>query len=241
MKQIEQLVRQWQLDLEDQSAEDVLEWAAAQFGSKAILASSLGAEDQVLTHMTAQFNIQLEIFTLDTGKLFSETYALLKRTEERYGITFKIYSPDATEVRNMLRTHGDTLFRRSIELRQLCCEIRKINPLKKALKNKSAWICGLRSDQSTTRQDLQSIEWDATNKLIKINPLAAWTANDVWNYIKRNKIPYNPLHDRGFPSIGCACCTRAVAPGEEIRAGRWWWEQPEHKECGLHKCHLQRA
>jgi phosphoadenosine phosphosulfate reductase len=201
---------------------------------RVVLASSLSIEDQVLTHMACAVTAKPRVFTLDTGRLFPETYEAMERTMQRYGFRYEVLAPDTRELEEMVRTHGPNLFNRSVELRKMCCAVRKINPLRRVLSTADAWICGLRTDQSVTRQSIQEVEWDETFGLCKINPLVDWTEQQVWEYIRRNKIPYNVLHDRGFSSIGCAPCTRAVKPGDSLRAGRWWWENPEHKECGLH-------
>lgn len=199
-----------------------------------VLASSLGIEDQVLTHLVCAVAARPRIFTLDTGRLFPETYETMERTMERYGFRYEVLTPDTQELEEMVRRHGPNLFYRSVELRKMCCAVRKTQPLRRVLSTADAWICGLRKEQSVTRHAVARIEWGGAFALCKINPLIDWTESQVWQYIRDNKIPYNPLHDQGYPSIGCAPCTRAVAPGEDIRAGRWWWEQPEHKECGLH-------
>lgn len=217
------------------STEEFLIALSSEFAGKIKFATSLGAEDQVITHMLAAGKIPIEIFTLDTGRMFYESYELIDKVQSRYGINIKIVFPDAGEVEKMVNEKGINLFYHSIENRKQCCGIRKIKPLRKALQGMSAWITGLRREQSPTRTDLQRVEWDAGNQLIKANPLLNWTENEVWEYIKKHKIPYNTLHDKGFPSIGCQPCTRAVLPGEDIRSGRWWWENPETKECGLHK------
>ncbi|UCD52583.1 MAG: phosphoadenylyl-sulfate reductase [Phycisphaerales bacterium] len=205
-----------------------------QFGDQVALASSLGAEDQVLTDMLCKICDKPRIFTLDTGRLPEETYEVITTTREKYGIAIDILFPDRQQVEEMVNAHGPNLFYESVEARQRCCRIRKIEPLKRVLSNLQAWICGLREEQSMTRTGLQRVEWDETFGLLKISPLADWTTTQVWDYIRANDVPYNRLHDQGYPSIGCAPCTRAVAAGEDIRSGRWWWEQPEHKECGLH-------
>ncbi len=199
-----------------------------------VLASSLSVEDQVLTHLVCAVTARPRIFTLDTGRLFPETYETMERTMQRYGFRYEVLAPDTRELEEMVRTHGPNLFYQSVELRKMCCAVRKTNPLRRVLSTADAWMCGLRREQSVTRQSTQKVEWDRTFGLCKINPLIDWTEQQVWEYIRANKIPYNALHDQGFPSIGCAPCTRAVKPGDDIRAGRWWWEQPEHKECGLH-------
>ncbi len=199
-----------------------------------VLASSLSIEDQVLTHLVCAVTARPRIFTLDTGRLFPETYETMERTMQRYGFRYEVLAPDTRELEEMVRTHGPNLFYGTVELRKMCCAVRKTNPLRRVLSTADAWMCGLRREQSVTRQSIRKVEWDRTFGLCKINPLIDWTEQQVWDYIRANKIPYNALHDRGFPSIGCAPCTRAVKPGDSLRAGRWWWEQPEHKECGLH-------
>ncbi|MDD4383928.1 MAG: phosphoadenylyl-sulfate reductase [Bacteroidales bacterium] len=205
------------------------------FGNKIALSTSLGIEDQVLTQMLIAINKEAEIFTLDTGRLFPETYDLIERTCSKYGINIKIFFPNHADVEEMVNKKGINLFYHSVANRKECCDIRKIRPLKRAFAGLDAWICGLRRDQSVTRSDMQLVEWDEANGLIKINPLIDWSEEDVWEYARENNVPYNILHDKGFPSIGCQPCTRAIEPGEDVRAGRWWWENPETKECGLHK------
>jgi phosphoadenosine phosphosulfate reductase len=216
------------------SAPEILSKALELFGSKITFATSLGAEDQVITYMLSKIDKSANIITLDTGRVFPETYDLLHRTINRYGIAIKSYSPDTTQLEEMVNTKGINLFYESIENRKLCCHVRKIVPLRRALHGKDAWITGLRREQSVTRTDLKIVEWDAANGLIKINPLLEWTETQVWDFIKEKDIPYNKLHDQGFPSIGCQPCTRAIEKGEDLRAGRWWWEMPDSKECGLH-------
>lgn len=220
--------------LKNSSPTEILEFAAQEFKSKIRFASSMGVEDQVITHIIAKEKIPVEIFTLDTGRMFHETYELIEKTEARYDITIKIYFPDATEVEDMVNAKGINLFYKSIENRKMCCGIRKIKPLKRALEGMNAWVTGLRREQSPTRNDMQVVEWDEANQLIKINPLLEWTEQQTWDFVNQHKIPYNALHDKGFPSIGCQPCTRAIQPGEDIRSGRWWWENPDTKECGLH-------
>ncbi len=217
------------------NAEDILQRVSDNCASKFVFASSLGLEDQVILDMIGRLNLDIDIFTLDTGRLFNETYELIVASEKRYGIKIKLYSPDACEVEEMISENGANLFKDSVELRKLCCRVRKLNPLSRALKEYKGWICGLRREQSPTRSELSSFEFDSFNEKVKINPLIDWSEKNVWDYIKKNNVPYNTLHDKGFLSIGCACCTRAVKDGEDLRAGRWWWENPEHKECGLHR------
>ncbi len=214
--------------------EELLEFFAKKFAGKVALASSMSAEDQVLTDMLCKIQPSVEIFTLDTGRLPQETYDLIDATNEKYGIRIKVMFPESPEVEAMLKAEGPNSFYKSIELRKQCCYVRKVLPLRRALSELEAWITGLRKAQSVTRDALERIEWDESNHLIKVNPLAEWTSQQVWDYIRANDVPYSKLHDQGYPSIGCAPCTRAIKPGEDERSGRWWWEQPEHKECGLH-------
>ncbi len=222
-------------ELEGKSAREILEWAHEAFADKVALASSFGAEDIVLIDLLARIDPHVRIFTLDTGRLPQETYKVMEEIREKYGVKIEIYFPDAKLVEEMVNAYGPNLFYKGVELRKLCCQVRKVEPLKRALKGLSAWICGLRREQSLTREKIKEIEIDEVHdSIIKINPLAHWTEGMVWNYIKACNLPYNKLHDKGYPSIGCAPCTRAIKPGEDIRAGRWWWEKPEQKECGLH-------
>lgn len=227
---------EWAASHKDAKPEDVIQAVAQKLGSREIaLASSFGAEDQILTDIIRSSFSDIQIFTIDTGRLPQETYDCMQKTQEKYGFKYEVLMPDADPVAKLISEHGPNLFYGSIELRKECCRLRKIVPLKSKLKTLSAWICGLRRSQAVTRSDISTIEWDEANGLVKVNPLAEWSDEDVWSYIKKNNIPYNTLHDKGYPSIGCAPCTRAVKPGEDIRAGRWWWESPDHKECGLHK------
>jgi phosphoadenosine phosphosulfate reductase len=225
----------WNEEFSNKTAEEVLEYFLVEYKNSIALASSLGAEDQVLTRMIANKNPGTRIFTLDTGRVFPETYDLIARTNDKFGISLKIYFPDSSLVEKMVNEKGINLFYESIENRKLCCNFRKVEPLKRAFKGFNVWICGLRKDQSVTRFFTKMVEWDEPNGLIKINPLLNWTEKQVWDYIKEFDVPYNELHDKGFPSIGCQPCTRAIKPGEDVRAGRWWWETPDQKECGLHK------
>lgn len=217
------------------SDEELLKAFLLEYKGEIGLSSSLSLEDQALTHMAMQIDPEVLIFTLDTGRLFPETYDLIARTNSRYKTRLKVFFPDSKAVEEMVYDKGINLFYDSIENRKQCCYIRKVEPLKRAFSGLKVWICGLRREQSVTRADLRRIEWDSDNGLIKINPLIDWTEEMVRIYIVENNIPYNPLHDKGFPSIGCQPCTRAVEPGEDLRAGRWWWENPESRECGLHR------
>jgi len=221
--------------LENASAEEILTEVATLFPGKISFASSLGYEDQIIAYFIAKNKLPISIFTLDTGRLFPETYDLIDRTVAKYKINIEVYFPNYQQVEQMVNNKGINLFYESIENRKLCCGIRKTEPLKRALNNLEAWITGLRKEQAITRTHMQAVEWDAMHSLVKVNPLINWSAEQVERFIKSEAIPYNKLHDKGFPSIGCQPCTRAVQPGEDIRAGRWWWEQPEQKECGLHK------
>lgn len=198
------------------------------------LANSYGAEDMVLTDIIVQEKLAIEIFSLDTGRLPAETYTLMGEVEEHYNIKPIVFFPKHEAVEDYVRTKGINAFYESVELRKACCHMRKVEPLKRALQGKQAWITGMRAEQSATRTSLPLREYDEGNKLEKFNPLTDWTEQEVWAYIRLHGLPYNALHDQFYPSIGCAPCTRAVAIGEDIRAGRWWWEDPNSKECGLH-------
>jgi len=225
----------------DLSAVEILRWAAATFGERLTVASSLGAEDQVLAHMISAHDLGIPVFTLDTGRMFNESYELMSATERELGVKIRPYFPDASQVEQMVAERGINLFYDSVEARKRCCHVRKVEPLRRALAGCDAWITGLRRSQSVTRAALETVEWDEQNGLLKISPLADWSEDAVWEYIRANEVPYNELHDRGFPSIGCAPCTRAVEPGADPRSGRWWWEQPEHRECGLHTTEADAA
>ncbi len=199
-----------------------------------VLASSFGAEDMVLTDLIARHALPIRVITLDTGRLPAETYALIDRVREHYQLSVDVFYPDHHAIESFVREHGVDAFYHGVELRKQCCAIRKSAPLKRALAGSGAWVSGLRRAQSPTRTELLLEEFDQVRGMWKFNPLAEWSDADVWQYVRAHSVPYNPLHDRGYPSIGCAPCTRAIEPGEDIRAGRWWWEQSEHKECGIH-------
>ena len=203
------------------------------FPERIVFSTSFSYEDQVVTDHISQ-SVPVSIFTLDTGRLFPETYATWTQTLERYGLPIKAFYPDEEQLQRFVTHQGPNAFYQSVELRQKCCNIRKVVPLKKALEGKAVWITGLRAQHSPNRSDLQLLEWDEINQIIKYNPLLHWTTEEVRQYIDQHNIPYNSLHDRGFVSIGCAPCTRAIRPGEDFRAGRWWWEDASKKECGLH-------
>jgi phosphoadenosine phosphosulfate reductase len=213
--------------------ERVLARAALEHGPAAF-ASSLGAEDMVVTDVILRRGLDIEIFTLDTGRLHADTLALVGKIRERYGREIRVVRPDPDAVAQYVTVHGRNAFYEGVELRKRCCEIRKVEPLRRALAGKACWITGQRRDQSATRADLALQEHDAVHGLVKFNPLADWSERDVWEYIGRYGLPYNTLHEQGYRSIGCAPCTRPTLPGEDVRAGRWWWEAPEGRECGLH-------
>ena len=218
----------------DKSAQEIMEYLSEEFKGRAAIASSFGAEDMVLIDMCSKLKTRIDIFTLDTGRLPQETYDVMDEAAKKYSIKFCVFEPDTKELEELETKKGPNSFYESIDNRKECCRIRKIAPLKRALSGNDCWITGLRREQAVTRGSLEVIEWDEGNNMIKANPLASWSEKQVWDYIKANNVPYNKLHDKGYPSIGCAPCTRAVKPGEDLRAGRWWWETPEQKECGLH-------
>jgi|TARA_B100002003_G_scaffold102739_1_gene95472 phosphoadenosine phosphosulfate reductase len=221
-------------DFKDRSPQQVLEWALEKFHPKIALASSFGAEDIVLIDMIKKINPNARIFTLETGRLHKETYDLMDKVKTQFG-NLEVYYPDTVELEDMVRKHGVNLFYNSVEERKLCCRVRKIGSLNRALSNLDAWITGLRQDQAASRNDTPKVEVDSAHRgIIKINPIIDKTSEDIWKYIRENNLPYNALHDSGFPSIGCAPCTRAIKPEEDARAGRWWWEPRDQSECGLH-------
>lgn len=223
-------------EFEGKSPEAVLEWALETFHPNLALSSSFGAEDVALIDMMWRINPGARVFTLETLRLHTETYTVMDQIRMRYNVDVETYYPDMAQVADMVKEHGFNLFYKTEEFRKLCCGIRKMEPLDRALGTVNAWVSGLRRDQAVTRVDIGKVELDAAHgNRIKINPLAEWSSDKVWAYIHENKVPYNELHDNGFPSIGCAPCTRPVSPDEDPRAGRWWWESdPNSKECGLH-------
>ena len=231
MGEIEQLLNIY----DRKSPEELLRFFLNRYGSRIALASSMGLEDQVLTDMILKINPSARIFTIDTGRLFPETYSLISKTCMKYQTRIEIYFPERQPVEEYVKANGINAFYESVESRKACCRVRKIEPLARALSTLDVWICGLRNLQAVTRTETRMIEWDEANALIKINPLVHWTEETVWEYIQANGVPYNKLHREGYASIGCQPCTRAIAEGEDIRSGRWWWESPEHKECGLHR------
>ena len=224
----------------DKSAEEVLKWTLDNLHPHVALASSFGAEDVVLIDMLTKINPEARIFTLDTGRLNQETYDIMDNLRSKYKIKFEVMFPNQDDVEAMVREHGMNLFYRSQANRKLCCGIRKVNPLTKILTTLDGWITGIRGDQTQNRANANKFEIDNQfGGILKANPLIDWTWDQVWDYIKANKVPYNKLHDNGYPSIGCEPCTRAVKEGEDLRAGRWWWESESDKECGLHMDHRE--
>ena len=211
----------------------LLSEAAAEFGGRIVLSSSLGAEDMVLADMIARYKLPIAIATLETGKLHDETVALISRLEQRYGLTVEVFRPQAEAVIEFVKHNGERAMYQSLDLRKACCGLRKLEPLGRMLAGREAWVTGLRREQSNQRGNVTPRETEASGR-VKFSPLAAWSWNDVWHYISLHEVPYNPLHDQFMPSIGCAPCTRAIAVGEDFRAGRWWWEEETMKECGLH-------
>ncbi len=228
------MIAQIKHDIEGLDAIDIIRYVAQKYGNEAVFSTSFGIEDQVITHLLAEVKSPANIFTLETGRLFPETYYVWNRTLERYKLPIKAYYPNTHAVEELLSTKGPSSFYESVENRKECCFIRKIEPLQRAIKGFKIWITGIRADQSANREDMSAVEWDEANSIIKIHPLFHWTLADVEQFLKANGVPYNPLHDKGFPSIGCQPCTRAIQPGEDFRAGRWWWEDKSKKECGLH-------
>jgi len=216
------------------SSLDALTALTDRFPGKIAFSTSFGVEDQAITHFIFSNNLPVRVFTLETGRLFPETYYVWNRTLEIYNKDIEAYFPDTHAVQQLISQKGPSSFYESVENRKECCRIRKIEPLQRALEGAECWITGIRAEQSGNRQGMTQVEWDEGNQLIKFHPIYDWSLDDVWKYVKANHIPYNPLHDKGFPSIGCAPCTRAVREGEDFRAGRWWWEDTSKKECGLH-------
>ncbi|MEY3171830.1 MAG: Thioredoxin-dependent 5-adenylylsulfate reductase [Pseudomonadota bacterium] len=202
--------------------------------SSVAFANSLGAEDMVLIDLIQKNKLSVEAFSIDTGRLPPETYNLIQKVEDKYQFKIKLYFPDHQKIESYVNTNGINAFYNSVDLRKSCCAIRKVEPLNRALKDKKVWITGMRQEQSQTRFALKEEEFDEVHQSQKLNPLSTWSELEVWAYIKINDVPYNTLHDQFYPSIGCAPCTRAISAGEDIRAGRWWWEDPQNKECGLH-------
>lgn len=229
-----------QLNENLKTPQEILKWSLENLHPKIAMASSFGAEDVVVIDMIMKINPKARIFTLDTGRLNQETYDVMDEIRQKYDINIEVMFPDPIEVEQMVRVNGLNLFYHSIGNRKLCCGIRKVHPLNRMLSTLDGWITGLRADQTEVRLKANRIEFDEQhNNIIKVNPIIEWTWDQTWDYIKKNNIPYNKLHDNGFPSIGCEPCTRAIKSGESLRAGRWWWESDSQKECGLHADHTK--
>ncbi|CUR50832.1 Thioredoxin-dependent 5'-adenylylsulfate reductase [Nitrosotalea devaniterrae] len=227
-----------QLNVNLKTPQEVLQWSLDNLHPRIAMASSFGAEDVVVIDMMMKINPKARIFTLDTGRLNQETYDVMDEIRKKYNMNIEVMFPDQNEVEQMVRVNGLNLFYHSVGNRKLCCGIRKVHPLNRILSTLDGWITGLRADQTEVRLNANKIEFDEQhNGIIKINPIIEWTWDQTWDYIKKNNIPYNKLHDNGFPSIGCEPCTRAIKSGEPLRAGRWWWESDSQKECGLHADH----
>jgi phosphoadenosine phosphosulfate reductase len=231
---MQNLVEELRSEFRNSPIETLLQSLLQRYQGRIALASSFGAEDQVLTDMLLKIDPKVRIFTLDTGRLHQETYDVMAETMQKYHMQYEVYCPQTEAVELLTGENGPNFFYESVENRKQCCQVRKLEPLSRALAGLEIWVTGLRREQSVTRYGLQVIEEDGNHGLVKVNPLADWTTEQVWEYIRHNHVPYNKLHDHDFPSIGCAPCTRAVKPGDDLRSGRWWWEEPEHKECGLH-------
>jgi phosphoadenosine phosphosulfate reductase len=228
------LISELQGELSGKEIAKQLHYLTERFPGEVVFSTSFGLEDQAIAHIVAVNRLPVKIFTLDTGRLFAETYSTWSRTVEKYNLTISAFYPDAFSLQEFITAKGPNAFYESVENRKQCCHIRKVEPLQRALKGNKIWITGIRAEQSNNRHDMPMLEWDEVNQIIKFHPLLSWTWGQVKQYVSRNDVPYNPLHDKGFVSIGCAPCTRAIKPGEDFRAGRWWWEDSSKKECGLH-------
>src|SRR5258706_746823 len=226
--------------IESSSVTEAIRLVTEWFPHEVVFSSSLGQEDQVLTDLIFKNNLPVKIFTIDTGRLFNESYELLDRTTARYKKPVQVYFPESKDVEQFIAVKGINSFYESVDNRKECCHIRKVKPLNRALEGARVWITGLRAEQSANRHDMPMIEWSEEKQLYKFNPLISWTYVEMIDYINKNNVPYNPMHDKGFISIGCAPCTRAIEPGEDPRAGRWWWESSQ-KECGLHETVMNKG
>ncbi|WP_320112141.1 phosphoadenylyl-sulfate reductase [Draconibacterium orientale] len=230
----QQLTNKYNTQLEEKSIVEKLQFLVEQHPGKVVFTTSFGYEDQVITDIIFKNDLPIKVVTLDTGRLFPETYKVYRSTLEKYNKPIKAYFPPTEEVEKLLNEKGPFSFYESLENRKECCYIRKVIPLKRALKGNEIWITGLRASQSENRSDMKFFEYDAGNDIVKFNPLMEWSLEETIDWVKKYNVPYNVLHDKGFVSIGCQPCTRAIQPGEDFRAGRWWWEQGSGKECGLH-------
>jgi thioredoxin-dependent adenylylsulfate APS reductase len=223
------------IEFDDQEPQEVIRWALAYFGQRVAICTSFQADGMAILDMAWRINPAVRVFTIDTGRLPQETYELMERIREKYGIDLEVYFPDAQQVQKMVQRHGVNLFYREVPLRLLCCQVRKVLPLRRALYDLDAWVTGLRREQWATRSNIRKIELDHDHGgIVKVNPLADWTEEEVWEYLRAHNVPYHEFYERGYTSIGCTPCTRAIQPGENPRAGRWWWEQGAPKECGMH-------
>jgi phosphoadenosine phosphosulfate reductase len=229
-----ELMSELQKELNGKDIVKQLQYLTERFPGEVVFSTSFGLEDQAITYFIASKKLPVKVFTLDTGRNFAETYSTWSRTVEKYKLAISAYYPDANSLQDFVTEKGPNSFYESVENRKQCCFIRKVEPLKRALQGNKIWITGIRAEQSNNRQDMTILEWDESNQIIKFHPLLHWTWGQVKQFVSRNDVPYNPLHDKGFVSIGCAPCTRAIKPGEDFRAGRWWWEDNSKKECGLH-------
>lgn len=225
---------QLESELKGLEAHEAIKFVISKFADGVVFSTSFGMEDQVVTDLLAYCSQSVLFFTLDTGRLFPETYSVWSRTLEKYSIQIKAYTPESSQLNDFISEKGPNSFYESVDNRKKCCYIRKVVPLKRALQDKKVWITGIRAEQSQNRDALNRIEWDAENEIIKFHPILNWSFEQVKEYVAKHHVPYNPLHDKGFVSIGCAPCTRAIREGEDFRAGRWWWEDSSKKECGLH-------
>ena len=229
------LISELQKELSGKEIAEQLLHLTELFSDQVVFSTSFGLEDQVIFHLIAKNELPVKVFTLDTGRLFAETYSTWSKTIEKYNLAISAYYPEEELLKDFVSTKGPNSFYESVDNRKQCCHIRKVEPLQRALKGNTIWITGIRSEQSNNRQDMPRLEWDESNQMIKFHPLMNWTWGQVKQFVSKNNIPYNPLHDKGFVSIGCSPCTRAINPGEDFRAGRWWWEDNSKKECGLHQ------
>ena len=229
------LIAELQDKLLGKSIAEQLQKLSEYFSGQVVFSTSFGLEDQVITHLISTNELPVKIFTLDTGRLFEETYSTWNKTIEKYDISISTYYPDVIQIQEFITARGPDSFYNSIENRKQCCGIRKVEPLQRALNGNLVWITGIRAEQSNNRLEMPILEWDDVHQIIKFHPLLNWTWGQVKQFVSKNDIPHNPLHDKGFVSIGCAPCTRAIKPGEDFRAGRWWWEDNSKKECGLHQ------
>ena len=234
LKQNEQLLAEAAALCEGGDITQGLKLLVDHFSNQVCFSTSFSLEDQAITHLICESQLPVSIFTLDTGRLFSETYSTWSRTLERFGEPIQAYYPDNHLLQSFVNDNGPNAFYDAVSLRQQCCYIRKVEPLQRALQNMSVWITGIRAEHSNSRDGMQQFEWDESNKIFKLHPLLHWKQEELVDFIRKNNVPYNPLHDKGFVSIGCAPCTRAIKPGDDPRSGRWWWEEADKKECGLH-------